>query len=493
MSPLQGTLTNIPADAATTVVTVVVNGVSYNATVNTANGTWSVNVPGSGLLADGDKVIDATVKFTDAAGNSSTVNDSQSYGVDVTAPNAPDINPINATDPITGTAEPGSTVTVTFPGGGTAVVVAGPDGSWTVPNPGLNNGDTVTAVATDPAGNPSQPATETVDTLSPVTDNVGFNINPVTADNVINIAESSSNVTITGTLTNIPADAATTVVTVVVNGVSYNATVNTTNGTWSVNVPGSGLLADGDKVIDATVKFTDAAGNSSTVNDSQSYGVDVTAPNAPDINPINATDPITGTAEPGSTVTVTFPGGGTAVVVAGPDGSWTVPNPGLNNGDTVTAVATDPAGNPSQPATETVDTLSPVTDNVGFNINPVTADNVINIAESSSNVTITGTLTNIPADAATTVVTVVVNGVSYNATVNTTNGTWSVSVPGSGLLADGDKVIDATVKFTDAAGNSSTVNDSQSYGVDVTAPNAPVLIQSMQQIRLPVQQNRVQP
>nr|WP_245190480.1 hypothetical protein [Acinetobacter nosocomialis] len=33
-------------------------------------------------------------------------------------------------------AEPGSTVTVSFPDGTTATVVAGPDGKWTVPNPG---------------------------------------------------------------------------------------------------------------------------------------------------------------------------------------------------------------------------------------------------------------------------------------------------------------------------------------------------------------------
>ncbi|MFW2163200.1 Ig-like domain-containing protein, partial [Acinetobacter beijerinckii] len=286
------------------------------------------------------------VKFTDAAGNSSTVTDSQVYTVDVTPPNAPEIDPINATDPITGTAEPGSTVTVTFPDGSTAQVVAGPDGSWTVPNPGgLNNGDIVTAVAKDPAGNSSQPATEIVDTVGPNTNNVLFDIDPLTLDNVLNAAEAAGNVTITGKLTNIPTDAATTVVTVVVNGVSYIATVNTANGTWSVSVPGSGLLADADKTIDANVKFTDAAGNSSTVTDSQVYTVDVTPPNAPEIDPINATDPITGTAEPGSTVTVTFPDGSTAQVVAGPDGSWTVPNPGgLNNGDIVTAVAKDPAG-----------------------------------------------------------------------------------------------------------------------------------------------------
>ncbi|NUG24675.1 hypothetical protein HUN15_18065, partial [Acinetobacter lactucae] len=70
---------------------------------------------------------------------------------------------MNATDPISGTAEAGSTVTVSFPDGTTATVVAGTDGSWSVPNPGtLVDGDTVTATATDPAGNTSLPGTGTV-------------------------------------------------------------------------------------------------------------------------------------------------------------------------------------------------------------------------------------------------------------------------------------------------------------------------------------------
>ncbi|EXV93620.1 putative biofilm associated protein [Acinetobacter baumannii 25691_1] len=49
---------------------------------------------------------------------------------------------------MSGQAEPGSTVTVTYPDGTTATVVAGTDGSWSVPNPGnLVDGDTVTATA----------------------------------------------------------------------------------------------------------------------------------------------------------------------------------------------------------------------------------------------------------------------------------------------------------------------------------------------------------
>ncbi|UAB20566.1 BapA/Bap/LapF family large adhesin [Acinetobacter baumannii] len=472
---ITGVLKNIPADAANTAVTVVINGVTYNATVDKAAGTWTVSVPGSGLVADADKTIDAKVTFTDAAGNSSSVNDTQTYTLDTTAPNAPVIDPVNGTDPITGTAEPGSTVTVTYPDGSTKTVVAGPDGTWTVPNPGLNDGDEVTAVATDPAGNTSGPGTAIVDAVGPNTDGVNFAVDSVTADNVINASEAAGNVTITGILKNVPSDAAATAVTIVINGVTYSATVDSAAGTWTVSVPGSGLVADTDKTIDAKVTFTDAAGNSSTVNDTQIYTLDTAAPSAPVIDPVNGTDPITGTAEPGSTVTVTYPNGDTATVVAGPDGSWSVPNPGLNDGDEVEAIATDPAGNPSLPGTAIVDAVGPNTDGVNFAVDSVTADNVINASEASGNVTVTGVLKNVPADAANTVVTVVINGQTYTATVDSTAGTWTVSVPGSELTADADKTIDAKVTFTDAAGNSSSVNDTQTYTLDTTAPDAPVI------------------
>ncbi|WP_228269013.1 Ig-like domain-containing protein, partial [Acinetobacter oleivorans] len=69
------------------------------------------------------------------------------------------------------TAEPGSTVTVSFPDGTTATVVAGTDGSGSVPNPGdLTDGQTVTATATDPAGNTSLPGSGVVsaDITAPV-------------------------------------------------------------------------------------------------------------------------------------------------------------------------------------------------------------------------------------------------------------------------------------------------------------------------------------
>ncbi|WP_227508793.1 Ig-like domain-containing protein, partial [Acinetobacter sp. Leaf130] len=119
------------------------------------------------------------------------------------------------TDPITGTAEPGSTVTVTYPDGSTASVVAGPDGSWTVPNPGLNDGDTVTAVTEDPAGNTSGPATAVVDAVAPT----------VALDDVLT---NDSTPALTGTVN----DPTATVV-VNVDGVDYPAT-NNGDGTWTL-------------------------------------------------------------------------------------------------------------------------------------------------------------------------------------------------------------------------------------------------------------------
>ncbi|MDC4752435.1 Ig-like domain-containing protein, partial [Acinetobacter baumannii] len=398
---ITGVLKNIPADAANTAVTVVINGVTYNATVDKAAGTWTVSVPGSGLVADADKTIDATVTFKDAAGNSSSVNDTQTY---------------------------------------------------------------------------------TIDTVAPNTDEVDFSVDSVTADNVINASEAAGEVTITGVLKNIPADAANTVVTVVVNGVSYTATVDKAAGTWTVNVPGSGLVADTDKTIDATVTFTDTAGNSSTVSDTQIYTLDTTAPTVvlEDVSTNDNTPALTGTvSDPSATVVVTIDGVDYPAVNNG-DGTWTLADntlPVLTDGPhTVTVTATDAAGNKgTDTGVVTVDTAAPNTGTVNFSIDSVTADNVINASEAAGNVTVTGVLKNVPADATNTVVTVVINGQTYTATVDSTAGTWTVSVPGSDLTADTDQTIDAKVTFTDATGNSSSVNDTQTYTIDTTAPDAPVI------------------
>ncbi|WP_228131639.1 Ig-like domain-containing protein, partial [Acinetobacter baumannii] len=288
-----------------------VDGVDYPA-VNNGDGTWTLADNTLPALTDGPHTI--TVTATDAAGN--VGNDTAVVTIDTVAPNAPVLDPINATDPVSGQAEPGSTVTVTYPDGTTATVVAGTDGSWSVPNPGnLVDGDTVTATATDPAGNTSLPGTGTVsaDITAPV----------VALDDVLT---NDSTPALTGTVN----DPTATVV-VNVDGVDYPA-VNNGDSTWTLADNTLPTLADGPHTI--TVTATDAAGN--VGNDTAVVTIDTVAPNAPVLDPINATDPVSGQAEPGSTVTVTYPDGTTATVVAGTDGSWSVPNPGnLVDGDTV--------------------------------------------------------------------------------------------------------------------------------------------------------------
>jgi uncharacterized membrane protein len=379
-------------------------------------------------LAEGSYTI--TVTATDLAGNVGT--DTGTITIDLTPPNAPDIDPINATDPITGTAEPGSTVTVTFPDGSTAQAATDPvTGAWTVANPGnLVDGDTVTATATDPAGNISLPATEIVD---------GDGLPPVVAlnDEITNDATPE----LTGTINDPNAS-----IVVNVNGVDYPAT-NNGDGTWTLADNSLAALAEGSYTI--TVTATDLAGNVGT--DTGTITIDLTPPNAPDIDPINATDPITGTAEPGSTVTVTFPDGSTAQAATDPvTGAWTVANPGnLVDGDTVTATATDPAGNISLPATEIVD---------GDGLPPVVAlnDEITNDATPE----LTGTINDPNAS-----IVVNVNGVDYPAT-NNGDGTWTLADNSLAALAEGSYTI--TVTATDLAGNVGT--DTGTITIDLTPP-----------------------
>ncbi|WP_417649928.1 Ig-like domain-containing protein, partial [Escherichia coli] len=68
-------------------------------------------------------------------------------------------------------------------------------------------------------------------------------VSTISGDNLINAAEAGSALTLSGTGTNFAAG---TVVTVLLNGKGYSATIQN-NGSWSVNVPAADVaaLADG--------------------------------------------------------------------------------------------------------------------------------------------------------------------------------------------------------------------------------------------------------
>src|SRR5699024_4588236 len=85
---------------------------------------------------------------------------------DETAADAPVINPITSkATQVTGTAEPNSTVTVAFPGGGKVSTTADSQGKYAVDIPSgvtLQGGEVFKAIATDKAGNESPVATRIV-------------------------------------------------------------------------------------------------------------------------------------------------------------------------------------------------------------------------------------------------------------------------------------------------------------------------------------------
>ncbi|WP_256568184.1 Ig-like domain-containing protein, partial [Pseudomonas aeruginosa] len=252
--------------------------------------------------------------------------------VDSVAPAAPVIDPSNGSV-IAGTAEAGATVILTD-GGGNPIGQATADGSgnWTfTPSTPLANGTVINAVAQDPAGNTSGPASVTVDAIAPPAPV----INP------------SNGVVISGT-----AEAGATVILTDGNGNPIGETTADGSGNWTFT-PAT-PLANGT-VVNAVAQ--DPAGNTGPQG---STTVDAMAPNTPVVNPSNG-NLLNGTAEPGSTVTLTD-GNGNPIGQTTADGSgnWSfTPGTPLANGTVIVATATDPTGNTGPQAATTVDAVAP--------------------------------------------------------------------------------------------------------------------------------------
>ncbi|HFI0980740.1 TPA: Ig-like domain-containing protein, partial [Streptococcus suis] len=253
-----------------------------------------------------------------------------------TAPAAPVVNTPKAGDTtVTGTSEPGATVTVTFPDGSTATTTADENGNYTVDVPAgveLKEGEKVSAKATDEAGNTSTP-TEATTTA-----------NPSDADENTPNTPAVTPVADTNDLTD-----------------EEKAKVKEEVEKSNPNLPTGTTVEVGN---DGTVTITYPDGSVDTIpgTDTVTPNTDTTAPEAPVVNAPKAGDTtVTGKTEPGATVTVTFPDGSTATTTADEDGNYTVDVPAgveLKEGDKVTATATDKAGNVSEP-TETTTTANP--------------------------------------------------------------------------------------------------------------------------------------
>ncbi|HWJ65644.1 MAG TPA: Ig-like domain-containing protein [Nocardioides sp.] len=431
-------------------VEVVVDGVVIGTTTVDPLGNWTIDV--AVPLADGPHTVTATQ--TDPAGNTSPVATSD-FVVDTTAA-PPVIDPAldglltnDDTPTISGTGEPGATVTVTTGTGqvlGSAVVAE--DGTWSFDAVPMADGThTLTAVQVDAVGNTSAPS-------APVTITIDATIAPPVIDPVAEPVTSDTTPTVTGT-----AEPGATVV-VSVDGVVVGQTTADGTGSWSFPLP-----AQEDGPHEVTATQTDLAGNASGPSEPVTITVDTVAPDAPTIAApadgsvtSNPQPLVTGTAEPNTTVDVILDGA-TYTVAVGADGVWEVtPLAPLPDGTyTVSVTATDDAGNTSAPTTSTfeVDTTAP------------DAPLITGPADGSTIGTDLPTITGTAEPGST--VTVVVDGTPYETTADPVTGAWSVTV--TVPLDDGP--VDVTATATDDAGNTGPAAAS-SFVVDTTAA-APVI------------------
>nr|WP_303755607.1 Ig-like domain-containing protein [Enterobacter hormaechei] len=466
-------------------VTVTLNGVDYTTTVQ-ANGSWSVTVPSAdiGAITDGDYTITAAV--TDKAGNPASAD--RDVLVDTTVPQltintVSDDDVINSaehaqalivTGSVTGAAA-GDVVTVTI-NNKDYTATLDTSGRWSVGVPAadvsaLAAGDyTITAALTDKAGNSNSTTHEVeVNLTAPV-----LTIDTVSGDDVINSSEKTQDLTITGTASRLAAGA---VVTVMLNGKAYSATVDT-NGQWTTTVPASEVGQLGEALYTVSASATDSVGNSSstshTVNvESVLPGVIINTVAGDDV--INAAELATGqtisgtvvNAEAGNTVTVSV-GGHSYTATVQDNLTWSVSVPesvlaALGNGDlTVTASVTNGVGNSGSGERDiTIDANLP-----GLRVDTVAGDDVINSIEHGQNLIITGSSDGLTAG---TALTVTVNGKTYPATV-LADGTWSAAIPSADVSALAAGTVTVNVEGQSSAGNPVTINH------DVTVDLANVAI-----------------
>ncbi|MDA1421198.1 hypothetical protein PALA3_03733 [Pseudomonas aeruginosa] len=411
VEPSNGSELSGTAEPGSSVTLTDGNGNPIGQTTADANGNWSFTP--STPLPDGTVV---NVVARDAAGNSSPP---ASVTVDAVAPATPTVDPSNGTT-LSGTAEPGATVTLTD-GNGNPIgqVTADGSGNWTfTPSTPLPNGTVVNATATDPSGNASSPASVTVDAVAPATPVV----NPSNGTTLSGTAEPGATVTLTDG-----------------NGNPIGQVTADGSGNWSFTP--TTPLPNGT-VVNATA--TDASGNTSA---GSSVTVDSVAPATPVINPSNGTT-LSGTAEPGSSVTLTD-GNGNPIgqVTADGSGNWSfTPSTPLADGTVVNATASDPTGNTSAPASTTVDSVAPAAPVV----NPSNGAEISGTAEPGATVTLTDG-----------------SGNPIGQVTADGSGNWSFTP--STPLADGT-VVNATA--TDPAGNT---GGQGSTTVDAIAPATPTV------------------
>lgn len=440
-------------------ITIFNNGVEVDQVTADGTGAWNWT-PVTPL---GEAVYGFTFTATDPAGNQGSPSPVYSVTVDLTPPAPPALNDTDGRT-ISGTAEPGTTITLDVSGAPTAIANAFGEWSITLVSP-LSNGTPVTAIATDAAGNPSAPSpVELVDT--------GIDTTPTAVPVILSITDDvdlSQGSIINGGVTNdgtplITGTAAANVSISIYDGNTLIGSVNSdASGNWSF----SQSLADGAHSISATA--TGGNGQESVASPSTAFTIDTAPPTTPLVDPSNGAI-LSGTAEAGATVTIDFGSAPVTVTADTITGAWSyTPASPLANGTLVTISAADAAGNVSlAPATLTIDRAPPAT---------ISIDTVADDAGTVTAAVLNGGVTDdrTPALSGTTEagasVAVFDNGVQIGTATANGSGAWTFPV--ATPLAEGGHIFTATA--TDALGNVTAQSAAFAITIDLTGPAAPTI------------------
>ncbi|WP_258034763.1 Ig-like domain-containing protein [Pectobacterium odoriferum] len=449
-------------------VTVTFGGENLSTTIS--GGVWTATLTPTQLsqLADGTHNI--VITATDAVGNSTTLNSQAILAVQASPTLAitafAGLDGLNyaesrTTQTISGTStglEVGQTVTVRLNNlDYTAKILAGGTWSVTIPSADLqalaNTAYTITADATDKAGNPATQAS------------VGFNVNltqppmvmvidPIAGDNIINAAEMDGNLTLSGRVTGITPMST---IVVSIGGVPVIGTIITdSDGFWETTISARNYFTtDGSVNVSATTVLPVPL-----IAETKTVLVDTTPPTLDIVtfagdNVLGGTEAstaqtITGTAstaEAGQLVSVVL-NGKTYSAQVSVTGTWSVSVPAadlaqLTDGShTITATLADRAGNTTTDTqVVTVDTGIPLLSVTLFD------DNILTLAEAVAGAAITGT-----GEVGATV-TLTAGPLTGTTTVGS-DGNWTIPVLSANLqnLIDGPQVIGVTL--TDTSGNS---------------------------------------
>ncbi|MGJ5718653.1 Ig-like domain-containing protein, partial [Staphylococcus equorum] len=323
------------------------------------------NVIGTVVLGKGETTKSLQLNQPLKAGTvltaTATKNGKTSYAsdpvtvTDVTAPIAPTVTEVTSESAqVTGTGEPGSTITVKLPDGSVATGTADNQGNYAIDIPTnveLVGNEELVVTSTDGAGNVSPETRVTVkDTTAPVAPMV----NEVTSEGtqVTGTGEAGSTITV-----NFP------------DGNTATGTVDN-QGNYVIDIPTTVDLVGNEEVV---VTSIDGSGNVSP--ETKITVKDVTAPVAPMVNEVTSEGTqVTGTGEAGSTITVKFPDGNTVTGTADDQGNYAIDIPtnvDLVGNEELVVTSTDGAGNVSP---ETKVTVTDVTAPEVPTVNQVTSE-----------------------------------------------------------------------------------------------------------------------